>query len=229
MIIESYVWKDRLYEHVVNISKLRDVSSGDDRKSLLIQESLAMGAYIVRKLNESQKLPPEFLKTKFEIGYANKRIPHVDDLNRNDLDKSYELRQLKTCFKNYRFIINQLIHSYSFGFVHRENKIESLLINSWTERERIFIIDIKQILEIYLSVSEGDLVGTSFVREILNKSEDGEAICGGMKFASGKYEYPVDFNIHSLVGLMMDNKANLYDRNARDWSNCNYTGTLPFL
>lgn len=229
MITESYIWKDRLYEHIINLSKLRLKENKQELTILLAQESLMIGAYIIRKLSESNKLPTKFLNKKSKIGYADKSVAIIDDLNRDNIGENYNLNnlsQVKHKKYSWKFILNQLIHSYSFGYILKDGKVISFFINSSRDRDKIFIVDIKLIFKIYLSVSEGDLTGVRYRREFWGNDENGEPIFGGMKYQDGTYQYPVNFDVDEIVKKIMDGNASRYDRTNKDWSNCNYTGDL---
>ena len=73
MIHESYYWKKELYNSYITIAKFRKLKRRTDQSYVKIEKALMLGAYIVRKLDESKKIPPKLLDNKeFIITHNNK-------------------------------------------------------------------------------------------------------------------------------------------------------------
>lgn len=95
MINESYSWKKELHKSYINIVRFSFNKSRNDRDFVVLEKSLMMGAYICRKLQESEKLPPKFLKNKETIKtskLSDDKI--VDAFNSHQIDKNCNLSSL---------------------------------------------------------------------------------------------------------------------------------------
>ena len=62
MIHESFYWKKELYDNFQVIARFRSLQKRYEQSYVKIEKAILMGAYIIRKLDEAQKIPPEFLK-----------------------------------------------------------------------------------------------------------------------------------------------------------------------
>ncbi|WP_374459478.1 hypothetical protein [Chryseobacterium taeanense] len=209
MINESYSWKKELHRSYIDIVKFSFKKNRNDRDYVVLEKSLMMGAYICRKLHESEKLPPQFLKSREAIKTSkvlDGKI--VDGLNSHKVDKNYNLSKSLQIEKDWEFILNQLIHSFViFYILNDKDELDCLLINStYSKDKEILLIPIGIIYKIFLSISCGTLVEKKTEREYLGLTDDGKPKFGKMVYNKGVYAYPKRFEINKIVtGSLLGN------------------------
>lgn len=64
MIYESYYWKKELYSSFLVLAKFKQLKRPNELSYVKAEKALMIGAYIIRKLDEAQKIPPEILEKK---------------------------------------------------------------------------------------------------------------------------------------------------------------------
>ncbi len=204
MIHESFYWKKELYNNFSVIAQFRFLKKRNKQSYVKIEKAILMGAYIIRKLNEAQKIPPEFLKTKENISLYKSKGTNIDYMNCHHLERHYNLEETHKEAKDWEFILNQLIHSYSLVYTFDStDQPDGLLINSdWTKKKSLFSIPFKLILTIFLTISEGDITLISYRREV----------GGEMKLETANYTYPKGINIPAEIEKTMNGK--IYKRMA---------------
>jgi len=212
MIHESFYWKKELYDNFQVIARFRFLKKRYEQSYVKIEKAILMGAYIIRKLDEAQKIPPEFLKTQESISLYKSKGTIVDFMNWHHLERHYNLEQTHTENKDWGFILNQVIHSYSLVYTFDSNdKPDGLLINSdWTKKKSLFAIPLKLILTMFLKISEGDITSASSQREIKGKDNQGKVIYGEMKLRNANYSNPMNIDIPTEIEKTM--KGEIYKR-----------------
>ena len=212
MIHESFYWKKELYNNFQVIARFLFLKKRYEQSYVKIEKAILMGAYIIRKLDEAQKIPPEFLKTQEQIFLYKSKGTIVDYMNWHHLEKHYNLEQTHKENKDWGFILNQIIHSYSLVYTFDSNdQPDGLLINSdWTKKKSLYAIPLKLILTMFLRISEGDIASASFKREIIGKDNKGNVIYGEMKLENADYTYPMNFDISNGIEKTM--RGEIYKR-----------------
>jgi hypothetical protein len=192
MIHESFYWKKELYDNFQVIARFRFLKRRYKQSYVKVEKAILMGAYIIRKLDEAQKIPPEFLKTQESISLYKSKSTIVDFMNSHHLERHYNLEEAHKENKDWGFILNQIIHSYSLVYTFdSKDQPDGLLINSdWTKKKALFAIPLKLILTMFLKISEGDIILASSKREIEGTDNHGKVIFGEMKLQSANYAYP---------------------------------------
>jgi hypothetical protein len=139
MIYESYYWKNELYKNykcLVNFKKLkriRDESFGKMEKAIM------MSAYIIRKLNDAEKIPSDFITESIKLKKCKTNTKIIDHMNWHRIDENYQLKNGTVENHNWNFIFNQLIHSFTFLPVYNNNKFCGILFNSdFTKNKYLF-------------------------------------------------------------------------------------------
>lgn len=203
MINESYYWKKELYGCFQIIAKFRFLKKPSERSYVNLEKAILMGAYIVRKLNEANKIPPSFLKHEEIVEYYTRTDNSINFLNWHKIKEHYKLNQTTTNTWKWQVIINQIIHSFSLiASYDNSDKLDAILINSdISKKSGLYIIPIKTLLSIFLSISEGDLTAMKSTRD----SKSGE-----MKLEDGTYSYPNKLKISTAVEETLN--GNLYVR-----------------
>jgi len=205
MIHESFYWKKELYDNFQVIARFRFLKKRYEQSYVKIEKAILMGAYIIRKLDEAQKIPPEFLKTQEQISLYKSKGTIVDYMNWHHLERHYNLEQTHKENKDWGFILNQIIHSYSLVYtIDSNDQPDGLLINSdWTKKKSLFAIPLKLILTMFLKISEGDITSASSKREIKGTDNKGNVIYGEMKLENADYSYPMNIDISTEIEKTM--------------------------
>ncbi len=201
MIHESYYWKKELYNDFITISKIRQNKRIYEKSFVKLERALMMGAFIIRKLDEAQKIPPDFLYRQETLEFFVNKGEIVDHMNWHKIDEHYDLSTRTKQTRNWKYILNQLIHSFTLVYVFDdENKLDGIFINTDnTKKDALLYLPIKLILTIFLSISEGSIVKTNSSRDIIGKDENGNFLYGEMKLRDAVYAYPDGFKLDNII------------------------------
>ncbi len=217
MIHESYYWKKELYKSFGTLAKFIHLKKPTEQSYVKVEKALMFGAYTIRKLNEAQKIPPDFLQKKETLEFFESKKTIVDHMNWHKIDKHYTFNQLNNIDKDWRFILNQIIHSFSLIFSFDESKrLNGFLVNSdKTKKYAIFLLPVELIFKIFLTISEGDIVSANSSREIIGKEANGRNIYGEMKLRQALYSYSEGFDLNEIITQTMN--GDIYVRNEKNW------------
>ena len=212
MIHESYYWKNELYNSFLTIARFRHSKQITEELRVETEKALMIGAYIIRKLDEARKIPPKLLSNQEKLDWFKSKGTSVDYMNWHNIDKHYNLEKESKIKRNWRFIVNQIIHSFSLFFsFDGSDKLDGFFVNSdKTKEDGLFFLPIKTLLTIFLSISEGDLTMTHSQRQIVGKEINGEPKFGEMILTDATYSYLDDFNISSAITNSL--KGDIYQR-----------------
>jgi hypothetical protein len=200
MIHESYYWKKELYENYQYLVKFRNLKKYNIISTIKADKAIMLSAYIIRKLYEAEKIPGSILETELKIKKHKAKIKIIDHMNNQNVIDNYDLDNEVVKKYTWKYIINQIIHSFSYFYVVDDmDKFTGILINSdYNKGKEILYVDIENILTILLLISEGDITALDYHREF-TKTKDGKIIAGPMKIINAKYEYPNNFNIKEII------------------------------
>ena len=201
MIHESFHWKKQLYDNFLIVARFRFLQKRYKQSYMKIEKAILIGAYVIRKLDEAQKIPPKFLKTQEGISLCKSKGAIVDFMNWHHLERHYNLEETHKENKDWGFILNQIIHSYSLVYTFdSKNQLDGLLINSdWTKKKYLFFVPIKLILTMFLTISEGDITSAISEREIKATDNEGKIIYGEMRLKNANYTYPMGIDISTEI------------------------------
>ena len=199
MIYESIYWKNELYRNYRFITKFINSKYRKEKHFVSIEKAIMMSAYIIRKLDDAIKIPPYFLNNEIIIKkyITNKKI--IDHMNWYRIEENYKLEDEFEYRDNWRYFVNQIIHSFTFIPVFNDdNKFIGIMLNSdRTKNETLYYICIYDIIKLILEISEGDLSSTEYCRNDIN---DGwRNIYNNMKLIDGKYSYESRFNLDEII------------------------------
>lgn len=131
MISESSYWKDELYKNYQTLARFIYLKRRDERSFIKAEKAIMMSAYIIRKLNEAAKIPPEFLKNSICLTEYTAINTQIDKYNSHHIDRNYNLPESKKHNDKIEFFIDQIIHSFVFFFIIDENNNDfAILFNS---------------------------------------------------------------------------------------------------
>lgn len=215
MINESYYWKKELYNSFLTIAKFRQLKIIKEQSFVKVEKALMIGAFIIRKLDDAEKIPPEFLDRKVTLDFSNSLVTIVDHMNWHKLNSSYDFDKTVKIEKDWRFILNQLIHSFTFIFSYdNANKLDGFLINSdKTKKQGLFFLSLNDLLAFFLTVSEGTITSGSFYRQSI-EDKNGMINIGEMKLDNATYRYHNKLDIAKEIIKTL--QGNIYKRKATD-------------
>lgn len=201
MIHESYYWKKELYNSFLTIAKIRHSKRVTEQTQMKVEKALMIGAYIVRKLDDAQKIPPDFLTKKEQLEFFESKGTSVDHMNWHKIDTHYDLDKIIKGEKDWRFIVNQIIHSFSLFFSSdSQDKLDGFFFNSdKTKKQALFFLSIQTLLTIFLTISEGNISEAHSHRQLIGNVNDGKPRFGEMKLYKADYSYPNNFDIKSAI------------------------------
>ena len=204
MISESSYWKDELYKNYQTLAHFITLKRRNERSFIKAEKAIMMSAYIIRKLNEATKIPPNFLKDSICLIEYSAINMHIDKYNSHRIDRNYNLSESRKHNDKIEFFIDQIIHSFVFFFIIDEVKNEfTILFNSdRTKKNSLFEISFEKIFEIILKISEGD---------VTDRKECRDEKTGEMKLKVAKYSYPKGFDLKKIVRDSL--KGKIYKRN----------------
>jgi hypothetical protein len=209
MINESYYWKKELYDSYLIIYNFRYLKRKHPNSYVKVEKALMIGAYIIRKLNEASKIPPEFLNRKIALELFKSHNTIVDVMNSHHIDRHYDLKSILKEEKDWRFVINQLVHSFiTINFYDEKDHFDGVLINSdKSKKKSLYYLRLELIFTIFLTVSEGDITKVHSCRDVIGKNKKNKPIYGEMKLKEAKYTYPDGFNINQIVSELLIGKV----------------------
>jgi hypothetical protein len=212
MINESYFWKKELYKCFFTIARFRHLKRITEQSYVKVEKALMIGAYIIRRLDDAQKIPPNFLTKKEKLKFYKTKGKIVDHLNWHRIDNYYNFDKEIIIEKDWRFIINQIIHSFSLVFSFDGfNRFDGFLINSdKTKKQALFFLPLKDLLKIFLTISEGNITKASLQRKNIDKDSNDYLEFVEMKLTNAVYSYPFNFNINRAIEDSM--KGMIYKR-----------------
>lgn len=201
MIQESYYWKKELYNSFLTIAKFRHLKRTSEQSRVKVEKALMIGAYIVRKLDDAQKIPPIFLTTKEQIKLTESKGTIVDHMNWHKINTHYSSDTITKAEKDWRFIINQIIHSFSLFFSNdSSDRLNGFLINSDnTKKQALFFLPLETLFTIFLTISEGEITQSNSHRQIIDYNSQSQPKFGEMKLTNAVYSYREDFDIKKTV------------------------------
>lgn len=159
MIWDSYYWKIELREttdYIISLSK--EVDAPRDKNDYLMERSLMVGFYNIRKLVEAMKVTSRCARTKVQIVAHHSRFGNdyiVNHMNWQMINDFYELENRVETSVKLITICNILIHSFIFYPVYNESRhtIAILFTSDRTEYKNLYNITIRQVSGLFRRVA----------------------------------------------------------------------------
>jgi hypothetical protein len=179
MIYESGVWKRelkkelRLFRHLLSKTDFSEESSFSDDINLKIEKFFFVSAFIIRKLNEANKLSDELNATstpalKYERINRNEIL---DYMNNHRIDEFYDLDNGKKSSIGIKTLCNSLIHSFIFSAVFGEEvsdgkeELLGILINSdYSKDNALYYIDLDDFFKMIEEVANDYIMSGTYDR-----------------------------------------------------------------
>jgi hypothetical protein len=211
MIYESYYWKNELYKNYRLIVKFISPKYRKDKHFIDLEKAIMISAYIIRKLDDAAKIPSYILNNEINIKkyIANKKT--IDIMNWQLIEENYKLENEFEYKDNWKYFINQIIHSFTFIPIFDDNnRFTGIMLNSdKTKNDTLFYICINEIIKLILEISEGELAYAKYSRNDI--SESWRNIYNDMKLIDGNYNYEPDFSLDEIMKNI--EKEKFYKRN----------------
>ncbi|PKP46211.1 MAG: hypothetical protein CVT95_07315 [Bacteroidetes bacterium HGW-Bacteroidetes-12] len=201
MILESYYWKKELYNSFLTIAKFRHSKRITKQSHVKVEKALMIGVYIIRKLDDAQKIPPDFLTKKEQLEFSESKGTIVEHINWHKIDTHYNFDKVIKTEKDWRFIVNQIIHNFSLFFSsNSSDKLNGFLFNSdKTKKQALFFLPLETLLTIFLTISEGNITHANSHRQVIGNDNKEKSKFGERKLTNAVYSFPDNFNIKSAI------------------------------
>lgn len=173
MISESEYWKKDLQKNVVFFHDKLYQKRWSQSSFAALEKRIMLSCYIVRKLYESNKIPKKLFDSDLSLhSYKNKGVV-VDLLNSHKFDELYELEKPNKISKPFSYVINQIIHSYTFIFTFEsKNKLNGLAFNSdRSKKNELYMLKLTDFVDALSPIAEC-FVG----RTVFKRNKDGEMV-----------------------------------------------------
>lgn len=185
MIFESHVWKKELkkelkiFKKFISTTKIQVKPPDSSYFFLKIEKFFFISAYIVRKLNESQKLSDELISTQIHvIKYPRKNKDKVlDFLSNYHTEQFFNVKQQQDSSLPCISLCNYLIHSFIFDpiFDGQEWRVVGIQVTSDRSRTKaLYFISVEKYFEFIEEVIKDHIVKLSFNRDtgVIKKSRN---------------------------------------------------------
>lgn len=173
MITESEYWKNDLKKNVSFFHSKLSQTRWREESYAALEKRIMISCYIVRKLAESNKITNELFNQNIRV-FSYKNTGTVPDLmNSHKIDELYEVDNPIETEKQLSYIVNQIIHSFTFRFVFKyPNKIEGFVFNSdRSKRKEIYMVKLKDFIQALSPIAQC-YIGTTIMR----RNENGEMV-----------------------------------------------------
>jgi len=213
MIHESFYWKYELYKYFIILANFRFLKKPIEQSFVRIEKAILFGGYIIRKLDEAQKIPPDFLTDRINIRKYKCKTYLIDHRNSHRVDSNYDLDNFVLEKRDYSFIINQIIHSFNLVYSFDESdRLDGIYVNSdKTKLASLYYLSLRDILFLFLKISEGDITSATLSREYLN-NKNGRTSPGPSRLISAIYSYSLKESLDKIIERTMD--GHVYKRSS---------------
>lgn len=160
MIDDSVPWKSHLWKTAANLERRRIQRRWRASTHFLIERELFHAAYAVRKLIEARKLSDEVEVSNWPAKNYGPPTGVVDIMNRDKIDKFYDLSRFTAEAIALTDLCNQFIHSFVFMLsCAEEGGLNGVFVASDRARSRRLLwFDIVDVLAMLRSVAEDEIV-----------------------------------------------------------------------
>lgn len=160
MIYESQYWKEDLHRNARWLVEALSKKRWTSRSLSKLEKSIMISAYAIRKLNESSRILDSLLKQEIKIGIYEKKQFRINKFNYYNIEKHYDLENMKIGRMNIGKLLNQIIHSYIFiPAFDEKGMISKILINSdYTKEKSLYSVEYRSLIDIIMNNSTGSLL-----------------------------------------------------------------------
>ncbi len=154
MIVDSTYWKNDINTYINKLSKI-NTKKITGKTFFELEKYFFHTSYSIRKLHQSGKISDNLFKKNIVINYFQP-LKHINKRNWWDIEGMYDFSNPKKCSIQLKYLLEQIIHSYTFTPVLSEDvkKVEFILFHSDKERnKKTYQIRIDEYIEILKEVS----------------------------------------------------------------------------
>jgi len=155
MIWESAYWKDDLLKSARILKKKRHQKVWRESSWALVEKTVMIGFYVVRKLMEARKLSDAVIHQKIPVESHLHRGRPVTLTNWDHIDRHYDLDSSHQTQRTLAWLSNQMIHSYIFIVsVDDECGMDGIFFVSDKERNKaIHYLPVERIVEVFETIA----------------------------------------------------------------------------
>lgn len=175
MIFDSYVWKKELkkeltqFKKFINTTKIQVEPPESSIFFLKIEKFFFVTSYIVRKLNESNKLSDELVSTNISlIKYPRKNKNIIlDFMNNHHTERFFDFKKKQKSNLPCLVVCNYLIHSFIFDpiFDDKDWKVVGIQVTSdRSKSEALYYVSLEEYLSFLEEVINDHIVKMRFNR-----------------------------------------------------------------
>ena len=132
-----------------------------------------LSCYIVRKLAEANKITKDLYEHPVKLYAYKNKGETVDLLNWHKVEDLYETERPQEITKPFSYVINQIIHSYTFMFAFEsKNKIDGVIFNSdRSKKKELYMLKISELIDVLSPIAQC-YIG----RTIMERNSNGEMV-----------------------------------------------------
>lgn len=114
-----------------------------------------MSCYIIRKLNESRKIPDELYKTEMELVFYPKNNKKSLSSDLHNVEELYDMEKREVKIRYFSYVANQIIHSHYFEiYQYFDETVSGFYFNSDRSRGNgIYYVEIDEFFEVLTEVA----------------------------------------------------------------------------
>jgi hypothetical protein len=185
MIGESFYWKEDILRQAVALKKKTKQQRWTDRSYALVEKTVFLGFYSIRKLLEGKKLTIDVVKNKLTVISYPSLGKAVTLLNWHKFERLYDFNHPTKQKRSLKWLCNIFVHSYIFTPAFNErSQLEGLFFNSDLARNKeLYFVTIADVIRLFESVGNDnanyaekyrmDYAKGDFEVVLRNKSEKG--------------------------------------------------------
>lgn len=158
MIWESAYWKEDLLRLARDLERRKNQKHWSERSSALLEKTVMLGFYAIRKLIEAHKISTEIVERPLALVAFPWLGKPVTFMNWHRFQEKYDFQNPREIEKSLRFLCNQLVHSYVFAqFLQENGGLDAVVFNSdRTRHESLFKIPVASLISLFAEIGTND-------------------------------------------------------------------------
>ena len=150
MIHDHAAWVSELQRNVSFLYEKKDQRIWRSQSYIALEKRLMISCYIIRKLYDSKHISKAEFNGLVKLNQYNSLGLKAPFQQSRKINEFYELETPRKIEKPLSFVVNQIIHSFSFVFVFKaKNEIEGFAFNSdKTKRDALFLVTFSELIDV---------------------------------------------------------------------------------
>ncbi|WP_329338720.1 hypothetical protein OG252_24575 [Streptomyces sp. NBC_01352] len=160
MIGDSMPWREDLLRIAERLEKRKVQKRWTERTTYLVERDIALGAFIVRRLNESRKVSDSLAARNFPVERFSLVGEVPDVYNRHEFYELYDLERGAADTLSFSHLCNQIIHSYVWHFSVTEDSgmLDGVYVCSDHKRRKtLYKIPLDSLIDLFVRVGTEDI------------------------------------------------------------------------